>query len=345
MPIARSSEGHDIVVVGASAGGVEALRSLVRFLPEDLAATIFVVLHLPPVATSVLPRILTRAGRLEAVHAAGGEPFEPGRIYVSPPDRHMCFAGGAICLDRGPKVNGHRPAVDPMFRSAAETFSGRVTGVILSGVLDDGAAGLYAVADRGGAALVQSTADALYPGMPSAALRVVTDAFVGRTEELAGRIVELTNTAPSAPAAATMAQLAGPSPGVVDFIEVDRETTEAPQPGRTAGLTCPECHGSLWESDEGGVKKYRCRTGHEFTAESLMAAQSEDVERALWAALRALEEKAALYRRMSGRFEGRPATAVRFTRKSEAAVEQAVVLRALLRDIEPAEDLLHERAS
>src|SRR5215471_10921453 len=171
--MADAAHGHDIVVVGASAGGVEALRAMVAFLPADLDATLFVVLHLPAAGTSVLPQILERAGVLHAVHASDCEVFERAQIYVAPPDQHMKFAGVTIRLDRGPTVNGHRPAVDPMFRSAAATYGGRVTGAILSGVLDDGAAGLHAVAAAGGAALVQSPSDALYPTMPSAALEAV----------------------------------------------------------------------------------------------------------------------------------------------------------------------------
>jgi two-component system chemotaxis response regulator CheB len=171
--------GHDIVVVGASAGGVEALRVVTAHLPADLAASVFVVLHLPAAGTSVLPKILERAGQLKAVHAAHGEAIERATIYIAPPDQHMRFNDGHVELDRGPKENGHRPAIDPLFRSAAETYGGRVTGVILSGVLDDGAAGLYAVAERGGASLVQSASDAMYPTMPIAALDTVDTAFVG----------------------------------------------------------------------------------------------------------------------------------------------------------------------
>src|SRR5262245_47956998 len=185
--MADPAHGHDIVVVGASAGGVEALQSMVGHLPPDLDATLFVVLHLPPAGTSVLPQILQRAGALHAVHAADCQSFERARIYVAPPDQHMRFGGGLIRLDRGPKVNGHRPAVDPMFRSAAGVYGGRVTGVILSGVLDDGAAGLQAVAAAGGAALVQAPSDALYPTMPEAAIEAVPAAFAGDTEMLANR--------------------------------------------------------------------------------------------------------------------------------------------------------------
>jgi two-component system, chemotaxis family, protein-glutamate methylesterase/glutaminase len=185
--------GHDVVVVGASAGGVEALRAVVTHLPAGLEAAVFVVLHLPPSGPSVLPQILERAGRLRAVHASDGERIERACIYIAPPDEHMRFADGRLALDRGAREHGHRPAIDPMFRSAAEAFGPRVTGVILSGALDDGAAGLAAVKANGGATLIQSAGDALYPAMPSAAHTAVGEPDVlGKAQELAEAIVELT---------------------------------------------------------------------------------------------------------------------------------------------------------
>jgi two-component system, chemotaxis family, protein-glutamate methylesterase/glutaminase len=336
--------GHDIVVVGASAGGVEALRSLVTRLPADLGASVFVVLHLPPSGTSVLPRILERCGVLPVSHAKDGEAFQRARIYVAPPDQHMRIADGVIRLDRGPKVNGHRPAVDPTFRSAADLYGGRVTGVVLSGVLDDGAAGLGAITSAGGEALVQSPEDALYPTMPQAAMAVVPGAFVASAEDLAGRIVELTSVPSGGPPAAVGLD---PADEVVRYLEVERGATEAPQIGEPSGFTCPDCHGGLWESDEGGVRIYRCRTGHEYSEESLAALQSEHVERALWAGLRALEEKAAMLRRMSVRLDvrGGRLSAARLAHKAESAVEQAVVLRNLLQDLDGSEELQQEQTS
>jgi two-component system chemotaxis response regulator CheB len=330
------ANGHDIVVVGASAGGVESLRSMVAHLPSDLAASMFVVLHLPAVGTSVLPKILARAGPLPAVHASHGTPVERGCIYVAPPDCHMRLFDGEIHLDRGPKVNGHRPAVDTLFESAAEAFGGRVTGVILSGVLDDGAVGLYEVACAGGAALVQAPSDALYPAMPLAAVEAVDESFVGTTEELAEEIVALTRR--PAPAMARTGP-SEPLDEVARFMDVDRGATDFPQVGEPTGFTCPECHGSLWEAGEGAVRKFRCRTGHEFTAESLMLDQSAHVERALWAALRALEENAAMLRRMSNRSDARGgrSMATRLNARADAAVQEAVAIRGLLENLDTAD--------
>jgi two-component system chemotaxis response regulator CheB len=234
-------------------------------------------------------------------------------------------------------VNGHRPAVDPLFRSAAEFYASRVTAVVLSGVLDDGAAGLAAVSAAGGATLVQAAKDALYPTMPAAAVEAVPGAFIGDTAELANRIIELTTISAGGPAPVLPLD---PTDEVVRYLEVERGATDTPQPGQPNGFTCPECHGALWEATEAGVKSYRCRTGHEFSSESLVAIQSEHVERALWAALRALEEKASMLRRMSTRFDERSGAgrATRLTRQAERAVREATVLRGILHDLGAGEE-------
>jgi two-component system, chemotaxis family, protein-glutamate methylesterase/glutaminase len=331
------------VVVGASAGGVEALRAVVRELPRDLDATLFVVLHLPPSGPSVLPRILERAGLLQAAHASDGAEFQRGWIYVAPPDQHMRFADGHLALDRGPKEHGHRPAVDPMFRSAAETFGNRVIGVVLSGVLDDGAAGLVAVKSHGGATLIQSVEDAMYPTMPAAALEAVGETdVVGDAGALAAAIVELTHRPPSGQPPPGLPR----DPRVEEALctEVDRSSSERPREGQPSGYTCPECHGALWEADDATVTRFRCRTGHEFSPEALVTQQHEHVERALWAALRALEEKATMLRRMSARSRERShaATALRLERKANAIVQEAVTVRRLLHGIEPVVDVFDE---
>jgi two-component system chemotaxis response regulator CheB len=337
------ARGHDIVVVGASAGGVEALRTVVAGLPDDLDASIFVVLHLPTVGTSVLPAILSRVGPVEAVHAEDGSRVERGRIYVAPPGVHLHLEDGLIRLTNGPRENGHRPAIDPLFRSAARVYGPRVVGIVLSGVLDDGAAGLAYIKSRGGVALVQDPEDALYPMMPAAAIDAVEPDRVAAAEDLAALIVEYAGT-PPAPT------LTPPEPpehlhGFEAFIEVDRSASEQPRPGEPSGFTCPECNGGLWETSEAGVLRFRCRTGHEYSFEALLADQSAHVEAALWSALRALEEKAAMTRRMAARSRerGHRLNAERFERRANGAVEEAVLLRSLLHRL-PAIDVTVDEA-
>ena len=193
---------HDIVVVGASAGGVEALTNLVAALPADLPASLFVVLHVPATGTSTLPDILSRSGPLPASHAKDGEPIEQGRVYVAPPDHHLLLRDDHVHLARGPRENGHRPAVDPLFRSAAWEHSTRVVGVVLSGALDDGTAGLLAIKARGGVAVVQQPEDALYAGMPNNAIEHVEVDHVLPAAAIAGMLARLAAEPASAPRAA-----------------------------------------------------------------------------------------------------------------------------------------------
>jgi two-component system chemotaxis response regulator CheB len=201
MPADDSERGHDIVVIGASAGGIEALKELVGELPEELPAALFVVLHLPVGGTSILPAILDRAGRLPAAHVgAEGAEISPGRIYAAPPDFHIQLEEGRVEAIAGPPENGHRPAIDPLFRSAAHAFGPRVVGVILSGALDDGTLGLRAVKAHGGVTLVQDPKSALHAGMPESAIALSAPDKVARPSELGALIVELANDSSAVPA-------------------------------------------------------------------------------------------------------------------------------------------------
>jgi two-component system chemotaxis response regulator CheB len=319
---------HGIVVVGASAGGVEALVELAASLPGDLSAAVFVVLHLPATGTSALPEILRRHGPLPAAHVRDSEPIQPGRIYVAPPDHHVLVRTGHVHLSRGPRENGHRPAIDPLFRSAAREYATRVIGVVLSGALDDGTAGLLAIKSRGGIAVVQNPEDALYPGMPGNALEhaqvdhVLAAASMGK---LLTRLLANLAEPPADPAPTGMRV-------EVEMEGFSMEAFEGHHPGRPSGFSCPDCHGVLWQIKDGGLERYRCRVGHAWSPESLLTQQSEALEAALWVALRSLEERAALARRLAepARRRGHAITATRFEEQAAEAQQAARLVRDLL---------------
>jgi two-component system, chemotaxis family, protein-glutamate methylesterase/glutaminase len=292
---------HDIVVIGFSAGGIDPLQRLVADLPSDFPASIFVVHHFPPMSISALPSILNRSGSLPAVQPSDGDEIVPGRIYVARPDHHLLVGDNRVRLTRGPREHSHRPAIDPLFRTAARSFGPRVIGVILSGTLDDGTAGLLAVKQAGGLAVVQDPEEAAYPGMSLSALRNVPVDHVARAEELGALLDRLARLpAPEmAPAisGADQTDPADPDPAVDGTAAL---RTGHP-PGQPSPIVCPECGGVLWETGNGGVVHFRCHVGHAYTAETLLASQSDALESALWRAVRALEEKAELSQRLANR--------------------------------------------
>lgn len=321
--------GHDIIVIGASAGGVEALRGLVSGLPADLPAAVFVVVHIPPDSTSVLPQILARAGPLPAAHARDRWRIEHGRVYVAPPDHHLLVKRGHVRVVRGPRENGHRPAVDPLFRTAAAAYGSRVVGVVLSGTLDDGAAGLAAVKARGGCAAVQDPEEALYPGMPLSAIEYVAVDQVAPLADLPAILTRLAAT----PAEHGEAPPTGQLEMEADMAEMGPATMESYQrPGTPSGFTCPECHGAIWELDDSEMIRFRCRIGHAFSPESLIAEQTKSLETALWIALRALQETAALRHKLADRMDqrGQASIAERFRGHARDAERQAGVIRQVL---------------
>jgi two-component system, chemotaxis family, protein-glutamate methylesterase/glutaminase len=316
---AAQSLGRDIVVVGASAGGVEALCTFVEALPPDLPAAVFVVLHVSPGGTSVLPRILARKTRMQVAAAADGEAVERGRIYVAPPDHHMLVEDGRVTLSHGPRENGVRPAIDPLFRSAARAYGPRVVGIVLSGALDDGTAGLKMIREAGGAALVQDPADALYPSMPQHALEYDSPRPVpiaDMAEAVCGVLEEPVESGGNGRSLASDPAL---------LVAPDRSDGDDPRDGLPTGLTCPDCGGALWEHEQEGLVRFKCHVGHAYSPESLDSGQSQMVEMALWAALRALQERADLFRRLARRSPGR-----RYADKARVADEHAAVLRDLI---------------
>ena len=310
--------------MGASAGGVEALRALVGGLPPDYPGAVLVVLHVPRDAPSALPMILSRSGPLPAAVAEDGERLQRGRVYVARNGHHLLLLDGHLRLTRGPAENGHRPAIDPLFRSVARAAGPRAIGVVLSGSRDDGAAGLAAIAARGGTTIVQDPADALTPWMPRAALERVTADHVLPAAKLGGLLAGIT----------AMDLFEQPEPGPDPLLDAEVAmsqlgpvTTDAFAP--PAGFGCPSCGGGLFEIADQPIPRYRCRVGHAWSPESLLDEQVIAVEGALWMALRALEEKSALSRRLAG-----ARGAVHARRFEEQAAEAEGAAAAIRRFIE-----------
>ncbi|MCV2491548.1 chemotaxis protein CheB [Geodermatophilus sp. YIM 151500] len=322
---------RDVVVGGASAGGVEALRGLVAGFPPDLPAAVLVVLHLPSSGGSALAQVLDRAGPLPARPAREGAPLEHGTVSVAVPDRHLLLSeGDRLTLSMGPRENGHRPAVDALFRSAAHVAGARVIGVVLSGALDDGAAGLVAVAARGGVPVVQDPEEALYPSMPrsaAAALKVEHVLPAAGIGALLGRLsVEEVPDGGVAPLPLPMRQenaMAAMDDDAIGGVE---------HPGSPVAMTCPDCHGPLFSIPDESLHRYRCLVGHGWSAESLAIQQNSAVEGALWMALRSLEEKAQLARTMGdrARASGHALTGERFDERAADAHRAALLIRDLL---------------
>ncbi|NAZ87102.1 chemotaxis protein CheB [Kineococcus indalonis] len=322
---------RDVVVVGASAGGVEALRTLVAGLPADLPATVLVVLHVPPTGADALASILDRAGPLPARTAVPGEPLPRGTVLVATPDRHLMLAGGRVVHSTGPRENGHRPAVDVLFRSAAHALGARVVGVVLSGTLDDGTAGLVAVRSRGGVGVVQEPSDALFAAMPANAVAAADPEHVLPVAAIPALLEELVHQ--EVPDVAEARGGTGTTDPEVAVARFDMDVVDSDDhPGDPSGYTCPDCSGALWRIDDHGLLRFRCRVGHAWTAESLHEQQSAETEGALWVALRSLEERAALNRELSRRAEesGRRISAGRFGERADETTEAASVIRRLL---------------
>ena len=314
---------RDIIVIGASAGGVEALSELVAKLPADLDAAIFIVVHIGPEGPGLLPGLLDRRGLLHAVQAEQDAPIVPRNIYVAPPDHHLVLEPGRMCLVRGPVENRHRPAVDALFRTAAAAYGPRVIGVVLSGYLDDGTAGLIAIKHAGGTAIVQDPDDALVPGMPESAIANVDVDYVRPLEEIPELLVSLVNNTielkPMAKEKTKVKKQADPG-AIVD------------PKGLPSAYTCPQCSGTLWEVNDGALLRFACRVGHAFSADSMLQDQADSMERALWAALRSLEERSDLLQRLAARAErqGHPLALRRFREQARATRSNAEVLRNLL---------------
>jgi len=323
---------RDIVVVGASAGGVDALRRFFRALPADLPAAVLVVLHIPAHTPSQLDRVLSGVTELPVGVAEDGEPLENGRVYVASADRHLMLTPGGIRLSRGPKEGRVRPSVDVLFRSAALAFGPRVVGVLLSGAMDDGTAGLWAIKDSQGIALVQDPAQAVHGSMPQSAIDQVAVDLVGTAEALAARVAALAATsAPPARASAFDGQRA-----LENAIAMEGNALKAGvmHLGKVSDYTCPDCHGVLVQIKEGPITRFRCHTGHAFSLKALLAEVGNAIDNGLWDTLRAVEERVMLLRQMEtlAREAGASADAERCRAQAEASEQRLQPIRELVLD-------------
>jgi two-component system chemotaxis response regulator CheB len=321
--------GKDIVVIGASTGGIEALRVLVGSLPRDYRGTLFIVLHTSPDSPAVLADILDQAADLPVRFASDDERFAPGHVYVAPPDHHLLIEPGRIRLSRGPRENRFRPAIDPLFRSAAQVYGPRVVGVILTGGLDDGTSGLWTVKQLGGTAIVQEPREAIAPSMPLSAIQnVKVDARLP-VAQIGAELVRLAGVSadeamPEVPAkvqvevkiAATGVAIES---GVMDL-------------GEPSVFACPECHGVLLEVIEASRVRYRCHTGHSYTFDALLADIDENIEDSLWSVIRALEERMLLMRHLADHLRERDAgaTSAELHARAEATRRRTEIIRAAL---------------
>jgi len=333
------ADGHDIVVIGASSGGVEALMELAADLPENLPAAVFVVLHLAEESPSVLPKILARSGPLEAVRAEDGQRVEQGRIYVAPPAYHLLLENGRVRVASGPKENRHRPAVDPLFRSAAVACGPRVVGVVLTGAGGDGTAGLLAVKRRGGVAVVQNPEEALFAGMPQSALEHADVDHCLPLTKIAPLLAHLSRE--EIPAEKEGAHRTVPEDMEFESKIAGLDPASAVgsdyQIGELSAFTCPECTGPLFEIRDRTLLRYRCRVGHAFTAQSVLDDKAEALENALYVALNTLEESAAMSRTLANRAREhrQEHAATRFEERARKAREQVDLIRRVLSDGTP----------
>jgi two-component system, chemotaxis family, protein-glutamate methylesterase/glutaminase len=330
MSAEPASPGPRVVAIGASAGGVEALRTIAAGLPRDFPSPLLIVLHIGR-HDSILPKLLAAAGPLGATHAVHSEALRPGHFHVAPPDRHLLVEGGRIRLSNGPKEHHARPAVDPLLRSVALEFGARAVGAVLSGWGQDGTTGLKAIKSCGGAALVQDPSDAQHADMPSSALRYVRPERCVPAHAIAAALVELARE-----------PLAAGPPLIPEAVRREHDLFLAKGDpvqnleaiAKPSPFVCPECKGGLWELLEAHPVRFRCHTGHGYTLASLQHSQAETTDEAMWSAIRALQEEELLLRRMAvaARAEASAQEAVRLGIAADRIGKQAARLRAVVEE-------------
>jgi two-component system chemotaxis response regulator CheB len=321
-----------LIAVGASAGGFEPLKLLVQKVPRGLPAAILIVLHTTSHGSGALAGLLDRASRLNATYPASDTPLESGTIYVAPPDHHLLVADSHVRALRGPRENGFRPAIDPLFRSAARSYGQRVIGVILSGAMDDGSSGLRSIKDAGGVAIVQHPDEAMVPGMPPSAIRQVEVDFVLPVAEIPEVLVRLVQNngngsgGGQTPMSKEPASYKSGPAGSAGSIAAD------PLQGPPSTYTCPECGGTLWELQDGGSFRFRCHTGHGFTPESLLDGQGRELEHALWSAVRVLKERAGIHEQLAIRMQsnGLKDLATKYHERAEEERKKSLLIEGIL---------------
>ena len=324
---------RDTIVIGTSAGGVQALSKIVANLPANLPAAVFIVLHVPADVPSLLPGILSRESRLRVAHATNGEQIEHGRIYIAPPDQHLLIEGTQVKLVHGPKENLHRPSIDALFRSAARWAGTRVIGVVLTGALDDGRTGMRAIKQRGGMTIVQDPLEAPFPSMPMSVMQDIKVDYSIPLADIPPLLDKLSRgTAEDESRYPVSDEVEIETRIAEQEMEAGEMIASVEKLGSVSKLTCPECQGALWEIKDENMLRFRCHVGHALSAEALSDGQSQRLEVALWSAVRALEEQVILASRIveRARRANHTRAAVMFQRRAQEAEENSSIIRQLL---------------
>jgi two-component system, chemotaxis family, protein-glutamate methylesterase/glutaminase len=329
-------ERKNIIVIGASAGGFDVIKKLIALLPAELDAAIFIVWHMSPDVQGVLPRALNQFSKIPAAHAVDREPVKRGRIYVAPPDHHMLIDNGYIRVTRGPKENRFRPAIDPLFRSAAFNYNQNVIGIILSGALDDGTAGLWTIKRRGGLAIVQLPAEAEVSSMPENAIRAVAVDYILPVQDMPAIIIEHCSEQRKYDTRIHTEDNSKLELEINIAMENHGYKYNILDLGELTPYTCPECHGVLTSIKEGDRIRYRCHTGHAFSADTLLAGITEGIEDNLWTAIRNMQESIMLLNHMGDHFAevNQPRIAALYFKKAKEAEARVKIVRQAVMDHE-----------
>lgn len=338
---------RNIIVIGASAGGFDALKKLVAGFPADLRASIFIVWHSSPDVRGVLPQVLNREGAIHAAQGYDGELIKPNRIYVAQPDRHLLVENGRVRVTRGPKENRFRPAVDPLFRSAAYDYGARVIGVVLSGALDDGTAGLWTIKHFGGLAIVQDPLDAEVPSMPQNAMREVAIDHSVPISRMADLLVRLSREQIAEPSEANMKKDEKTEIEIRIAAEDNAFESGIMKFGKLTPYTCPDCHGVLSSLTDDKRVRFRCHTGHAFSADALLATVTEKIEDSLYSAMRGVEESVMLLNHMGDHLAELNQTklaALYFQKAKESEWRAEFVKKAILSHEQLSQDSLWQQA-